>query len=86
MAFVERANCQLSARDGVIAILCKTTKELRLHKYLDKLNLINKQLFGENYFCGDEGKKKKNSKGRIEEIGEEEEDEIIREPIPLMRA
>ncbi|KAL7080255.1 hypothetical protein ACQ4LE_000972, partial [Meloidogyne hapla] len=59
LAFVERANCQLSARDGLIAILCKTTKELRLHKYLDKLNLINKQLFGENYFCGDEGKKKK---------------------------
>nr|CAD2182329.1 unnamed protein product [Meloidogyne enterolobii] len=86
LAFVERANCQLSARDGVIAILCKTTKELRLHKYLDKLNLINKQLFGENYFCGDGGKKKKNGKGRIEEIGEEEEDEIIREPIPLMRA
>nr|CAD2187024.1 unnamed protein product [Meloidogyne enterolobii] len=59
LAFVERANCQLSARDGVIAILCKTTKELRLHKYLDKLNLINKQLFGENYFVVMKGKKEK---------------------------
>ena len=81
LAFVERANCQLSAFNGIIAVLCRPTKELRLQKYGDRLKLLNQQMFGEGYCCDDGGKNNK-KKGRIEE----EENEIIREPIPLMRA
>ncbi|KAF7635624.1 hypothetical protein Mgra_00005012 [Meloidogyne graminicola] len=80
LIFIERANCKLNARDGIIAILCKITKELRLYKYGNKLKEINKLMY---YGINEEGKKKRKI---LKEEEDDDDDEIIREPIPLMRA
>jgi hypothetical protein len=45
LALVERAHCQLSARQGVLAILCRVTREIRIHRYGDKLRQIEEMLY-----------------------------------------
>jgi hypothetical protein len=46
LAIVERAHCTLSARQGILAILCRPMKELKLHRYADRLAQIEQMLMG----------------------------------------
>ncbi|KAL3103390.1 hypothetical protein niasHS_002576 [Heterodera schachtii] len=36
VTLVERANCRLSAREGVLAVMCGTSRELKLHRYSEE--------------------------------------------------